>query len=290
MPDFRSNTNDTMVMIHGHRGFRGLYPENTVTAFIEAAKLGVDALEMDVVISKDGEVVVSHEAWMNHLFCTRPDGVPVENDPAKYNLYRMAYAEIRPYDCGKRSHPDFPLQKKLTEHKPLLREVIAEVGRFVKEHQRPPMKYNIEIKTEAPDGIFNPPPAQFVKLVYDVIQKAGVVQQVHMQSFDVRVLQEIKRENFHCTVGLLVETNEDLETHLDRLGFLPHMFSPEYNLLSGEVIAHVQELGMLCIPWTVNDMNDMQILTLMGVDGLITDYPDRALAVTNRKIQLPLKP
>jgi glycerophosphoryl diester phosphodiesterase len=290
MPESRSNTDNAMVVIHGHRGFRGLYPENTVTAFIEAAKLGVDALEMDVVISKDGEVVVSHEAWMNHLFCTRPDGTPVENDPGKYNFYQMTYREIRQYDCGKRGHPDFPLQKKMAERKPLLSEVIASVESFIKEHRRPPMKYNIEIKTEGPDELFNPTPSRFVKQVYEVVKKEGVVQQVHLQSFDVRILQEIKKEKLPCTIGLLVETNEDLETHLDRLGFLPHIFSPEYNLLSGEVITHAQEAGMLCIPWTVNDTNDMQMLMLMGVDGLITDYPDRALALTNRKIQLPLKP
>src|SRR6218665_561037 len=98
-----SDKDTTMALIHGHRGCRGLYPENTITAFIEAAKLGVDALEMDVVISGDGEVVVSHEAWMNPLFCTQPNGAPVENDPAKYNLYRMSYNRIRQYDC--RSHP-----------------------------------------------------------------------------------------------------------------------------------------------------------------------------------------
>src|SRR4051812_15952665 len=73
-------------VIHGHRGFRGLYPENTVAAFIEAVKLRVDALEMDVVISADHQVVVSHEAWMNPLFCSGPDGLPVSGDPASYNL------------------------------------------------------------------------------------------------------------------------------------------------------------------------------------------------------------
>jgi glycerophosphoryl diester phosphodiesterase len=279
-----------MVVIHGHRGFRGLYPENTITAFIEAAKLGVDALEMDVVISKDGAVVVSHEAWMNPLFCTRPDGVPVENNPVKYNLYGMTYSEISQYDCGKRGHPDFPLQKKSAEHKPLLRDVIARMESFVKEHQRPPLKYNIEIKTEKPDGVFNPPPAPFVKQVYEVVKEAGIAQQVHLQSFDVRILQEIKKEKLPCSIGLLVETNEDLATHLDLLGFLPQVFSPEFNLLSGEVISHIRESGMQCIPWTVNDTNDMQVLMLMGVDGLITDYPDRALALRDRKIQLPLKP
>ena len=81
--------------IQGHRGARGLFPENTITSFIEAIKLGVDTLEMDVVISKDSQIVVSHEAWMNDAFCNRPDGKEVEaNSKEKYNLYKMTYAEI----------------------------------------------------------------------------------------------------------------------------------------------------------------------------------------------------
>lgn len=252
--------------------------------------MGVDALEMDVVISGEGEVVVSHEAWMNHVFCTTPDGTPVEDNPEKYNLYRMNYADIRQYDCGKNGHPEFPLQKKMAAHKPLLSEVITRVEAFIKQHARPPLKYNIEIKTETPDGLFNPPPSEFVRLVDAVIRKGGVTQQAHLQSFDARIVQEIKKNNLPYTIGLLVETNEDLETHLHRLGFLPHVFSPEFNLLSGEVVTRVQELGMRCIPWTVNETDDMRILACMGVDGLITDYPDRAMALTNSKIQLTLKP
>src|SRR4051812_6006714 len=88
--------------IQGHRGARGLYPENTVTGFLEAIKLGVSVLEMDVVISRDLKVVVSHEPWMNRDFCTKPGGGPIERfSRKKYNIYTMSYAEIAAYDCGK---------------------------------------------------------------------------------------------------------------------------------------------------------------------------------------------
>ena len=89
--------------IQGHRGARGLFPENTVTGFIEAIKLGVNTLEMDVIISKDNQVVVSHEPWMNEAFCTKKDGGEIEkNSKEKYNLYKMTYAEILEFDCGKK--------------------------------------------------------------------------------------------------------------------------------------------------------------------------------------------
>ena len=155
------------INIHGHRGARGLFPENTVAAFIEAVKMGVDTLELDVVISADNKVVVSHEPWMNELFCTKPDGTPVEkNAGQKYNLHKMTYAEIKSFDCGKRTNPGFPQQKAIPSYKPLLREVIEEVETFTKENKLPPVKYNIEIKSEQKDdGIFNPLPEIFVNLV-----------------------------------------------------------------------------------------------------------------------------
>src|SRR5688500_14114641 len=98
------------IHVQGHRGARGLHPENTLQGFVEAVKLGVDTLEMDVVISADKQCVVSHEAWMNEDFCTLPNGAPVEKGAAKnYNLYRMTYADIKKFDCGKRN-AEFPGQ------------------------------------------------------------------------------------------------------------------------------------------------------------------------------------
>lgn len=283
MADLLKYSAQGAISVHGHRGARGLYPENTVTACVGAAKLGVHAVEVDVVISQDHEVVVSHEAWMNSLLCLRPDGKAVEDDPEKYNLYGMPYSEIKTYDCGQRAHPDFRSQLKLPEHKPLLRDVITSVEELLRREGLPPVIYNIEIKTEWPDGKFNPPPALFVDLVAAEIQKAGLTERVHLQSFDVRILQEVKKRELPVSIGYLVETKDGLEAHLGRLGFIPHVFSPEYNLLSEEGMGSIRQLGMQCIPWTVNDVRVMQMLLRMGVDGLITDYPDKALALLEQK-------
>ncbi|HXU25668.1 MAG TPA: glycerophosphodiester phosphodiesterase family protein [Bacteroidia bacterium] len=265
--------------LQGHRGARGLFPENTITSFIEAVKLGVDTLEMDVVISKDLQVVVSHEAWMNEIFCTRPDGKEVEaNSKEKYNLYKMTYAEIAQYDCGTRGHKEFPEQKKITEHKPLLAEVIEKVEAFVAENKLPLIKYNIEIKSEeGEDNIFNPEPNKFVELVYNEIEKHKVIERTNLQSFDVRILQEIKKKDAAIQVALLVENEDGLEVNLKRLGFIPNTYSPDFYLVDDILVQQVHKQNMKLIPWTVNEISDIKKLIELGVDGIISDYPNRVI-------------
>ncbi len=272
--------NSRHIEIHGHRGARGYYPENTVTSFIEAVKLGVDTLEMDVVISKDGQVVVSHEAWMNDVFCTRPDGIEVEkNSREKYNLYKMPFSEIAKYDCGKRGNAEFPLQEAVPEHKPLLSEVITKVDAYTKENKLLSVKYNIEIKTEVAekDGVFNPDPKTFVTLVYNEIKKQNSIGCTNLQSFDVRILQEIKKKDPTIKMALLVENKDGLEINLKRLGFIPNTYSPDFYLVDETLVKDLQEKKIQLIPWTVNEVMDMRKLVALGVNGIITDYPDRAI-------------
>jgi glycerophosphoryl diester phosphodiesterase len=267
--------------IQGHRGARGLFPENTITAFIEAVKLGVDTLEMDVVISKDLQVVVSHEAWMNDVFCTRPDGKEVEaNSKDKYNLYKMTYAEIAKYDCGIRGNKEFFLQKKMTERKPLLTDVIKKVEAFATESKLPAIKYNIEIKSEeGEDNVFNPEPKMFVELVYQEIEKQKIMARTNLQSFDVRILQEIKKKYPSTQMALLVENEDGLDVNLKRLGFIPNTYSPDFYLVDEELIQSVHERNMKLIPWTVNEIPDIKKLVGFGVDGIISDYPNRVIEI-----------
>ncbi len=267
--------------IQGHRGARGYYPENTITSFIEAVKFGVETLEMDVVISKDRRVVVSHEAWMNDVFCSKPDGKEIEkNSKEKYNLYKMTYSEIKKYDCGKRGNSAFPLQEGVAEYKPLLSEVITKVETFVEENKLPPIKYNIEIKTEsAEDGIFNPEPKKFVGLVLSEIK--NISERTNLQSFDVRILQEIKKKDPAIKLALLVENKDGLEINLNRLGFIPEIYSPDFVLVDEALVKDVHAKGIKLISWTVNEVRDIARLINIGADGIISDYPDRAINLVN---------
>ncbi|MBO0933975.1 glycerophosphodiester phosphodiesterase family protein [Fibrella aquatilis] len=270
--------------LEGHRGCRGLMPENTVPAFLKALSLGVNTLEMDVVISQDGQVVVSHEPYMNAEFCIRPDGVPVTKAEQKaLILYKMPYADIKQYDTGSNGNGRFPEQQKQKTYKPLLSEVIAAAEAYRAENKLPSFGYNIELKSE-PDqyDVSQPQPAPFCQLVNAVLTKASLdPSRIVIQSFDFAVLQEWNRQMqakkaLSVRLSALVENIRGVSHNLEKLGFKPAIYSPAYQLLSKDGIAELHQQGIKVIPWTVNNPADMRRLLELGVDGLITDYPDRA--------------
>jgi glycerophosphoryl diester phosphodiesterase len=263
--------------VEGHRGARGMYPENSLPAFIFAIDQGVTTLELDVVISADGQVVVSHEPWMNPDICIAPDGSALSKDETQYNLYKMTYAEISRYDCGSKGNRNFPDQKRVTTNKPLLRDVIATAERYMKGNTGFEFDYNIEIKsTEEGDGEYHPSPGEFSELVFDVIDQYLPWERVIIQSFDIRVLQYWHKTYPEVRLALLVENLRSIDTNLGALGFIPEIYSPAYQLLNKKNIEELHERGVRVIPWTVNDIDKMLQLKDWGVDGFITDYPNRA--------------
>src|SRR6267378_2929220 len=119
--------------IQGHRGARGLKPENTIPAFLTALDTGVTTLEMDVIVTRDKQVVVSHEPWMSAAICSDRAGKPInEKEEKKYNLYRMTYEEVKQFDCGSRGNVKFPEQEKMYAAKPLLSDVMVAVENHIK--------------------------------------------------------------------------------------------------------------------------------------------------------------
>ena len=135
--------------IQGHRGARGLKPENSIPAFLTALDSGVTTLEMDVVITQDRQVVVSHEPWMSAAICRDTAGNPFkEKVEKKYNIYKMKYEQVKQFDCGSKGNEKFPEQEKMKVFKPLLSDVIIAVENYIKNHSRFEVDYNIEIKSE----------------------------------------------------------------------------------------------------------------------------------------------
>lgn len=262
----------------GHRGCRGLLPENTLPAFKEAIKLGVTTLEMDVVISQDGEVVVSHEAFLNHEITTQPDGSFIkENEEKSFNIYKMDYAAIKKFDVGLKIHPRFPFQEKVKAYKPTLSEVIDFSDTYTKKLSVSPIRYNIEIKCmPATDGIYHPLPSTFIDLVMRVVSDKKVENRVTLQSFDIRPLQDLNKKYPDIEIALLYEGAADvsLQEQIDKLGFTPNKYSPEYILVNKELIDTCKKMGVKVIPWTVNELEDMKVLKALGVDGIITDFPN----------------
>jgi glycerophosphoryl diester phosphodiesterase len=262
----------------GHRGCRGLMPENTIAAMKKAVDLGVNTLEMDVVVSGDRQVVVSHEAYFSSEITTKPDGTYVNQyEERGLNIFRMDYADIVRYDVGLKPHPRFPHQQKIAAVKPLLSELITNVDTYCTKTGRPQPNYNIEIKSH-PDGdtVDHPVPAEFADLVMHVVQRAGIEKRVNIQSFDFRVLHYVHEKYSYIKTGMLVEITDgkSFDDLLAELGFRPHYYSPHYSLVLPGVIRACHDKGIKLVPWTVNETSLIRELTAMGVDGIITDYPD----------------
>ena len=272
--------------IEGHRGCRGLMPENTIPAFLKALDLGVTTLEMDVVISQDRQVVVSHEPYFNAAFSIKPDGTPVEKSEQKsLVLYQMPYADIKRYDVGSNGNPAFPEQQHRKAHKPLLSEVIDFAEAYRQAQNLPMFSYNIELKSEASEyNKSQPEPEPFCSLVQTVLKEKLAPDRLIIQSFDFAILKHWKKEMDSGTypkvrLSALVENMRSPEKNLEELGFKPDIYSPYYRLLSQDKIARLHELGIKVIPWTVNQRDDMERLKAWRVDGLITDYPDRTMGL-----------
>lgn len=265
------------VEIIGHRGARGLFPENTVDGFINTVKMGVRTLELDVVISADSQVVVSHEPWMNYKICSEPGGARVKMRE-QHNIYKMDYARVKEYDCGKRGNRDFPQQQPAPAHKPLLTEVIGEVDAYTKQHGLSLTEYIVEIKShDRTDDLFHPQPARYAQLINDVLKKMNINERIVVKSFDIRPLHELHRLDPSLRIGLLVANLASVEKNVKKLGFIPYTYNPSYRIVKDKTVKTAHHMGMKVMVWTVNDPEEMKLLASMGVDGIITDYPDIAL-------------
>ena len=271
----------TSIDLQGHRGARGLYPENTIPAFIYALDLGVTTLEMDIAITADGNAVVSHEPWMSAKICSHPDGRPVTAKEEKsLRIYSMSDEEVAGFDCGSRGHPGFPQQRPMAVSKPLLSELLQAVAKRSAETGRKPVLFNIEIKSlPFGDRIFHPEVQEFADILYQTVKIHGVLDRTTVQSFDPRALEATHAIDAGVSTSLLIENSDSLQTNLSRLSFVPSIYSPDYRLLNVDTIKAAQEKGIRVIPWTVNNEDSMRKLVDMGVDGLITDYPELGIRV-----------
>ncbi|NRT15263.1 glycerophosphoryl diester phosphodiesterase/esterase/lipase [Flavobacterium sp. 28A] len=258
--------------LQGHRGARGLAPENTLPAFKKALDLGVNTLELDVVISEDNQVVVSHEPWLNYEITLDAKGKNItKEDALAFNIYKNKYKTIKKYDVGAIGNPKFPEQEKLKTYKPLLAEVIKYA-----ETRNPAIFYNIEIKStpeEEANG-FQPSVKDFSDLLISELKKSNLpLNRITIQSFDPRVLEYLHKTYPDYQLSFLTFEN-DFETNMKALTFIPEIYSPYYVLLNDIEVENIHQKNMKVIPWTVNNKEDMVRLLTMNVDGIITDYPN----------------
>jgi glycerophosphoryl diester phosphodiesterase len=262
----------------GHRGCRGLMPENTIPAMIHALGLGVVTLEMDVVVTKDNKLILSHEPFFNHEITTKPDGNFIEEkEERSYNIYQMNYDSIVQYDIGMKPHPRFEQQQKMKAVKPLLSDVFDAVKNYMMMSRRPMPFFNIETKClPITDHLYHPEPKELVELLMKLIIEKGMENQVLIQSFDFRTLQYLHKNYPDIPTVMLIEDTDttSFENQLKKLGFIANVYSPHSSLVNRELVKKCHNNHMRIIPWTVNDKEEIKRLKMLGVDGLISDYPN----------------
>ena len=261
-----------------HRGGRGLMPENTIPAMLAVMdNPKVTTLEMDLAITKDKQVVVSHDPVLNPIITTKPDGTFIKGNELNENIiYQMNYEQLQKFDVGLKPHPGFPQQKKIAAFIPTLSDLIdsVEAKSATMDHK---MFYNIEIKSvDGKDIVEHPAPEEFVDLVVNLIKLKKVEERTSIQSFDLRPLKVLHQKYPNVQTAYLVEGKGagDVKMKLDLLGYTPTIYSPEFKYVTKEVVEFCHAQHMKIIPWTVNTKKEIDALIALGVDGIITDYPN----------------
>ncbi len=261
-------------LVHGHRGARALRPENTLPAFEYAIEQGVDALELDMAVTKDNVLVISHDPLLHPPVCSGP--VP------EVAIHTLTLAQVREWDCGKVQNPAFPWQEVVPGTRmPTLDEVfqLAPKGEFL---------FNIETKIFADHPELTPPPAEFVKLVLDEVRKHHLESRVILQSFDFRTLHEMKRAAPEIALSALYSGDpKDFTAIAKEAG--AGIVSPEFHLVTPQQVRAAHAAGLQVAPWTPDTPEDWDRLIEAGVDAIITDDP-AALLQRSGLPPHPLKP
>jgi glycerophosphoryl diester phosphodiesterase len=255
------------VEVHGHRGARALRPENTLPAFEYAIAQGVDALELDMAVSKDGVVVVSHDPFLKPPICSGPK--------RQAAIQELTLEEIRQWDCGAVRNPRFPKQQTVPGTRvPTLDEVfaLAPKGSF---------KFNIETKIFPDHPELAPPPVEFVRLVLAEIRKHHLESRVILQSFDFRTLHEMRKQAPEIKLAALYQgPPRSFVAIAQEAG--ADMISPEHHLVTPEQVRAAHAAGIPVVAWTADTPADWDRLLAAGVDAIITDDPAALIAHLER--------
>ena len=262
----------------GHRGARGLYPENSIGAMKVAIDLPkVTTLEMDCHITKDKKVVVYHDDYLNPKFVTYTDGKELKGKDIKGTIYSYSWKELKAFDLGLKGNIDFPEQKKISTSIALLSDLIEQSEAYAKEKRQSPMFYNIETKSkDGKDHEWHPAPQEFSDLVLEVVIEKGVASRTVIQSFDKRTIQYINKHYPQIKTSYLIDAKntKTIKELITDLGFKPFIISPNYKIVDANFVKDAHDLGVKVIPWTVNKKEEITALEALKVDGIISDYPN----------------
>ena len=251
------------VKVQGHRGARALRPENTIPAFEYAIAAGVDALELDMAVTKDNVLVISHDPYLEAPVCTGPQRKAV--------IHELTLAQVKEWDCGAVRNPKFPKQQPVVGTRmPTLDEVfdLAPRGSFL---------FNIETKSFPEHPELTPDPAEFVKLVLQKIRKHHLESRVVLQSFDFRTLRAMKKIAPEIALSALYDGLPRRFVDIAKEA-AAGIVSPEFHLVTAEQVREAHQAGLQVLPWTPDSADQWDRLVADGVDGIITDDPAALIA------------
>lgn len=269
--------------LQGHRGARGTAPENTLPGFAASLSVGVATLELDTGVTRDGVVVIHHDRRLNPDIARGPDGRWIE--PPGPLLRELDYKQLRRYDVG-RLRPGSDYAARLPEQAPVDGARIprlAELFALVRKAGNDQVRFNIETKISPAAPAETLPPAEFARALIAEIRAAGMAERTTVQSFDWRTLHAVEREAPEIATVYL--------TGRRRGGSQPQavhaaggrIWSPNYEELDSAALIEARALGLKVVPWTVNEPGFIARFLDLGVDGIITDYPQRVRAELSRR-------
>ncbi len=271
------------VDVQAHRGGAGLMPENTIEAMKHALDMGVNTLELDLQVSSDGQVVVSHDPYFHHRYAIRPDGSYVRKDEKKEYIYQMPYSEVEKYDVGSRPSEVWPEKACFKTVKPLANDLIDFVENYCKEKGYSPVRYNIEIKSKDMDGEGKLIPTYdaFATICCRFLTSKYLGDRLVVQSFDPRALNYIHEKYPELILSYLVDAKApDFDTYMAKLKFTPQWLSPHHTITDEALVSKCREKGIKLVPWTVDKPEDIERMINLGVEAIISNYPDRVLMQT----------
>ena len=265
--------------VQGHRGARAVLPENSLVAFQHALDLGVDTLELDMGVTKDGIVVVIHDQQINPVICQYKDGSEIEHG---LWVNQLSLEEIKQFDCGSKQNPRFERQVTVPDTEIPTLEEVFEMVKNSKANNAKTVLFNIETKSDPSKPHAQPEPQAFVSAVLDVVQKYDLESRVTLQSFDPATLIAANEIAPNLQLAALFESKpDDWIEAAEAVG--ADIISPHHSLLSRKDVEYIQDAGLAVIPWTANSKRQWAKLLKQGVDGIITDDPEALLNYLGRR-------
>jgi len=264
--------------VQGHRGTRGNLPENTLPAFQRALEIGVDTLELDCGITRDGVVVIHHDRRLNPDVARGPDGKWV-TAPAP-TIYSLMFDELQKYDVG-RIRPGSEYAKRFPHQKPLDGTRIPKLSDLFSMAKSSRVRFNIETKLlpTHPDETVGP--EAFARALIAEFRKAGMTKRAVIQSFDYRTLKIVEQEAPEIETVYLTEAEDSDPAKIAALG--AKIWSPDAKAMTPAKVAQAKKLGMRIVVWTANEPREIDAMIDLGVDGVISDYPERVIAVLKKR-------